>query len=528
LISCSNVAGLLLARVAARRTEIAIRSALGADRIRIARQFLTESLLLSFASSLIGITLALVMLRGAQHIVQRSLPLPLSFSLNWPLVTALLGFSLLTALAFGVFPATIAAHTGYAGGLKGRSRISGPDRGQSRLGSLLVICEVAMSLTLLIAAGLMLRTLHSLRSVPLGFRTDHILLTDVTLPSHLYKDSNVATAAWQPLLERLQHLPGVRAAALSTVLPIGHPIEWVTLIYKTNWAKGNGDANVRAASPDLLRVLGIRLLQGRFITANDTDGSMPVAVVNQTFVDKYLGGRDAVGKQIRFGRIPSTATVVGILEDVRQDAISMPSNAELYLSMAQIRPGAALYLPMVGQSMQLGVRTQKNPDGMIFELSRAIHDENPQLIVGDVSTMDQSVEDSIGTQRLMGGLILTFGGLALLITVVGLYGLLTYTVTQRTQEIGIRMALGARRRQVTGMIMRQSLVLLIAGIAIGIAATLWTNQLLKSFLYGVSSRDPWMLILGPLILLSSGIIATLLPARRAASVEPMQALRSDA
>ncbi len=527
LISCSNVAGLLLARIASRRTEIAVRGALGAHRMRIARQFLTESFLLSLAGALVGVTLALVMLHVAQRIIQRSLPLPLSFSLDWPLMAAFLGFSLLTALVFGVFPAVIAAHVGYAGGLKHRSHTSGSDRSQSRLRSLLVICEVAMSLTLLVAAGLMLRTLHSLRSVPLGFRTDHIVLTNVTLPGHLYKDRNVATAAWQPLLERVQHLPGVGAAALSTVFPIGHPIEWLTLIYKTSWSKGNGEADVRAASPELLQVLGIRLLQGRFITANDIDGTVPVAVVNQTFVNRYLGGRDGIGKQIRFGRVPSTATVVGVLEDVRQDAVSTPSSAELYLSMAQMKPGAALYLPMVGESMQLGVRMQNDPDGMISALSRAIHDENAQLIIGRVSTMNQLVEDSIGTQRLMGGLVLTFGGLALMITVVGLYGLLTYTVAQRTHEIGIRMALGAHRGQVTGMIMRQSLTLLLTGVAVGIAASFWTNQLLKSFLYGVSSRDPWMLVPGPLILLAFGIIAAILPARRAASVNPMQALRSD-
>jgi predicted permease len=393
--------------------------------------------------------------------------------------------------------------------------------------NLLVICEVATSLALLVAAGLMLRTIYSLRHTPLGFRTDHIIVTDLTLPGYFYKDKNVTTTAWNPLLERVQHLPGVQAAALSSVLPIGHEVEWLTVVYKTNWTEGNVGAEVRAATPDLMQVLGVRLLQGRFIAAQDVEGSLPVAVVNETFVNQFLGGHGALGKQFRFGRDPTTATIVGVLEDVRQDSVSQPSKAEFYRSMAQLKPGDTGYTAMVGRSMQLAVRTQKRPDAMMEEVRRAIHEENPQLISDHMTTMDQSVEDSFATQRLVGGLVLTFGSLALLITVVGLYGLLTYTVTQRTREIGIRMALGAGRLQVTGMILRQSFALMITGIAIGIAGSFWASQLLKNFLYGVSTRDPWMLIAGPAILLLSGTVAALIPARSAASIDPMRTLRSD-
>ena len=527
LIACSNVAGLLLARIAARRTEIAVRGALGAGRSRIARQFLTESLMLSLAGAVAGLALALFMLGAFEHIVQRSLPLSVSFSLNWPILAALIGLSLLTGLAFGVFPATLATHLGFAEGLKSGGHSGGSDRTQSRLRGLLLIGEVAVSLTLLIAAGLMLRTLHSLQQVPLGFRTDHIVFTDLTLPGYLYKDSNVATAAWQPIVERVQHLPGVRAAALSSVLPIGHSVEWLTLIYATRWTKGNVTAEVRAASPDLMQVLGVQLVEGRFVTAHDVEGSLPVAVVNQTFVKQYLGGRDAVGKQIRFGRIPSEATIVGVVENVRQDAVNKPSKAELYVSMAQLKPGDALYLPLTGHSMQLAVRTQTSPGAIIPELRRVIREQNPHVVLGSLTTMDQSVEDSMGSQRLAAGLIVIFGALALLITVVGLYGLLTYTVTQRTREIGIRMALGADRGQVIGGVLWQAVVLMFAGIAVGLTLTLWTGRLLQSFLYGVSKQDPWVMALGPAVLLCCGTLAALLPARRAASVDPMLALRTD-
>jgi predicted permease len=526
-IGCCNVAGLLLARIAARRTEITVRAALGAGRLRIMRQFLTESLLLSLAGALAGLGLATFALRAFRHMLQHSLPLSVSFHLNWHILTALVGLSLFTGLSFGVFPAAIAARSSSQEALKNGSHSTNSGLAQTRLRSILLVCEVAVSITLLVAAGLMMRTVRSLRHVPLGFRTDHIVLTNLTAPGYFYNGTDVNTAAWQPLLERVEHLPGVQTAALSSVLPIAHSIEVLTLVYQTGWTKGNVTAELRAASPNLLQALGVRLRAGRFFTAQDARDSMPVAVVNQTFANQYLGGHDALGRQIRFGRVPSTATIVGVLEDIRQDAVATPSRPEFYLCMAQLKPGNALYLALIGRSMQLAIRTHNAPGAMIPELSRIIHEENPHLAIGDVNAMDQSVEDSIGSQRLAAGVIGTFGGLALLITVVGLYGLFTYAVTQRTREIGIRMALGAERGQVLGMILREAVWLIAVGITIGLASTFWLNRLLRGFLYGVSAHDPWTLVLGPAILLLFGISAAAIPARHAASADPMQALRME-
>jgi predicted permease len=526
LIACCNVAGLLLARIAARRMEIAVRSALGAGRPRIVCQFLTESLVLSSAGALAGLGLAMLMLQLFRHMLERTLPLAQNIHLSWPIYAALIGLTLITGLAFGTFPAAIAAHSPMDQGLKYGGRTASADRGQTRLRSILVISEIALAVVLLDSAGLMLRTMYAIRHVPLGFQIDHIVMTDITLPSYLYKDRNL-NAAWRPLLDRVQRLPGVQSVALSTVMPIGHPVELLTVVYSTAWTNGNVSAAVRAASPDLMSVLGIQMRAGRFFTNQDTQNSLPVAVVNQAFVERYLGGRDPLGERIQFGRIPSTATIVGVLEDIHQDAVTVPSQPEFYLCMAQLQPSSPLYIPLIGRYMQLAVRTQNLPDMMIQELRSAITQENPSLALGSFTTMNQAVEDSIGSQRLAAHVIAVFGGLALLITIVGLYGLLSYSVAQRTQEICIRMALGADRIRVMMMVMRQALALLAVGAIAGMVLAFWSSRLLNSLLYGVKRYDPWTLVLVLAVLIIISIFAVFIPARRAASIDPMRALRAD-
>lgn len=527
LIACSNVAGLLLARVAARRTEIAVRSALGAGRWRIVTQFLTESLLLSVAGTAGGLGLAMLMLQTFRHMLRNMLPLAQNIEINWAVWLCLVTLTLLTALAFGAVPALLAAWTGTEVGLRSSGQKHSSVRGQNSMRNTLLVGEVAMSIAMLIAAGLMMRTMYALRHVPLGFRTDHLLVTSVTAPSDLYKNQNVGATVWQPLLDAVRRVPGVRGAALTTVMPLKHPIEWLTVVYKTDWTQDNVTAAVRAASPGLMGVLGVRMQSGRFFDERDTATNLPVTVVNRAFVDRYLGGGDVLGKQIRFGRNPTTASIVGVMDDIHQDSVSAASRPEFYVCILQIARNNPLYRPLLGRYIELAVRTEVQPDAMVTELRHKIAETNPHLAIGDFSTMEAAVEDSIGPQKLAAGVIGVFGGLALLITVVGFYGLLSYLVEQRKREIGIRMALGADRGMVVGMVMRQTLLLMGAGVALGLGLALWSNRLLHGFLYGVSASDPWTLCLAPLALLVAGLIATLVPARRAVSVNPVDALRAE-
>lgn len=528
LIACCNVAGLLLARLSSRRVEIAVRGALGAGKWRIVRQFLMESLLLSGTGAAAGLGLAALTLEVFRREMAQDLPLSQNIHLSPTVLLALVGFTLLTGFLFGIIPAVIAACAPIETALKSGGPAGSRDRGQARLRNALLIGEVALSIVLLVAAGLMLRTVYALRHTPLGFRTDHIVLASFHVPNYDYKNRDLNTALWNPLLQRVRHLPGVQSAALSTVMPIGHTMELVVTLKGQNWAQGgNVSVAVRAASPGLTKALGMRMHAGRFFTTEDTLHSMPVMVVNQAFVRDYFGGGDVIGKQIQLGDLTGKATIVGVLDDVRQDHVATPSMPEVYLCIAQLKPATSLSLVLEGRVMELAVRTRTSPSAMIPELRRAIHDQNPNLAVENFSTMEQAVSDSIGNQRLAARVISIFGSLALLITVIGLYGLLSYSVTQRTREIGIRMALGADKGRVMRMVLRQAFVLLVAGIAAGLALAFWADRFLHSFLYGVGKHDPWTLAVVPCVLVLGGMLAAFFPARRAASVDPMQALRAE-
>jgi ABC-type antimicrobial peptide transport system permease subunit len=304
-------------------------------------------------------------------------------------------------------------------------------------------------------------------------------------------------------------------------------VDLITAVYATEWMKSDASATVRAATPGLMDALGVHMRSGRFFTAEDTAASLPVVVVNQTFANRYLGGGNALGKVIRFGRSPRTATIVGVIEDVHQEGPADASQPEFYLCMSQVAPDQQIYRALLGRFMQVAVRTEIAPDVLIPELRRGIQNVNPHLAIGACSTMAEAVEDSIGAQKLAAQVIAVFGGLVLLITVVGLYGLLSYLVAQRTQEIGIRMALGANRVRVVGMVFRQTLLWLGTGTVMGLGLATVCGRLPKGLLFGVRAIDPLTMGLVSAGLVACGVLAAMVPTRRAASVSPVEALRAD-
>jgi predicted permease len=527
LIACSNVAGLMLARVRTRRAEIAVRAALGAGRRRILAQLLSESLLLSCVGAVGGLALAVLLLRIFRHMAGTMLPLASNIQFSWVVWTGLLALTAVTAFVFGVVPAFMAAQTNPYSGLRSAGRKQAGDRGQGRARAFLVVGQVALSITLLIGAGLMMRTIYALKHVPLGFRKDHLLLTSLTVPNTLYQDRNVGTAVWQPLLDQVRQLPGVREAALSTVLPIRHPVELITVVYATAWTHEDVSATVRAATPGLMDVLGISMRSGRFFTDEDTATGQPVVVVNQMFVNRYLGGSDPLGRQFRFGHVPRAATIVGVIDDIHQDSVAMPSQPEFYLSMSQLGSDDPIYRALLGRFMELAVGTEVSETVLVPELRRCIQKANPHLAIGEFTSMVEAVDDSIGAQRLAAAVIGVFGSLVLLITVVGLYGLLNFMVAQRTQEIGIRMALGANRTRVVGLVLWQTGTLIAAGTLLGVFLAIVGHRLLQNFLFGVSATDPWTITAALASLILFGLLAAVLPARRAATINPVHALRAE-
>jgi predicted permease len=536
LIACVNVAGLMLARASARQREIAVRGALGASRWQIVRQLLTEGLVLSLLASIAGLALALLTLRLFAHALVLQFGVHEKLMPSLSVLAALVALTVLSALFSSLWPAIGAARASLEPALRQGSPQSGAGRVQHRMRAVLVIAEIAMSLTLLAACGLLLRTLYVLRHVPIGFRTDHIVVANMTIPGYKFAGRNILTDLYQPLLERAEHLPGVQGAALMTEVPLGKTF---SMIYSFA-ADGNSAADVRqreiraqfrAVSPEMQLVFAFRMLRGRFFNATDTPNSPPVVVVNRAFVKAYTGEDSDPEKFIgtplvNYGK-NRKATVIGILDDEHQVSLAQQSQPEIEVCLPQITPDSGLYKATEGVAMDLAVRSERSPSSITPDLRQLLRSASPEFADTNFTTMDQIVEDSYGSQQLATRLLEIFGGCALLLSVSGIYGLLAYLVNQRTRELGLRMALGAQRGQVMALVLRQAGWMLLAGSALGLALTWFSSLLLGMFLYGVRPHDPWTMAAVTLVLLACGLASAWLPARRAASVDLMQALRTE-
>jgi predicted permease len=527
LIAAVNATNIVMARGAARAREIAMRGALGASRWRVAQQFIVEGLILSSAAALIGAGLAFTAVRLARSVVPQRLNVDLSIQINPTVLAVLCVLTILTAVLSSVWPAFLAVHAPIEPALKQGSQRSGFSRGQRRICSTLVVAEIAMSLTLLVSCGLLLRTIYTLRHVPLGYRTDHIVVANLSIPSYRFHGQNIVVNLYEPLLQRVKHVNGIQGAGLMSQVPLGQSFNITLALYMNG---NNITTALKPVTPDIQRIFGFPMVAGRFFNDGDTVTSQPVVVVNRAFASIYSPDKNdptaLIGKELVNLRKQSKAVVIGILNDQHQGAIAKPSEPEVEFSVAQLTPDSGFYQPST-VGMDLVVRTDRPVASIVPDLRAILRQATPELANAKFSTMDQIVEDSFGNQRLAAHLLEFFAASALLLSVAGLYGLLAWIVTQRTREMGVRIALGARRGNMLWLVLRHASLMLLVGIAVGGAMAFSTARLLGVYLFGVSAHDGWTLAAAALLLFLSGILAAWVPAHRASRVDPMQALRAE-
>ena len=525
LIACANVAGLLLARSAARRREIAVRAALGASRMRVVRQLLTESALLSAAGGAAGLLLALWSFAFLRQLVPPSLALSAGLSVDARALGFTLLVSLVTATLFGLAPALQASKTDLAASLKegaGRGAVGG-GAGRSLRGAF-VVAEVALALVLLVGAGLLIQSLQRLRGQYAGIRPENVLTLRTVLPDNKYRDHAQRDAFYDAVLARVRSLPGVVAAGYTTTVPLTWKGGTSRLTIEGRAPKpGLGDdANHRQVTPDYLRALGLPLKTGRYIEESDGPRSQPVAVVNEAMARAFWPGADPLGKRFKVGGPASPnpwLTVVGVVADVRQMGLDAPVKPEMYLPFKQVNynqwfaPG------------YLVIRTSAEPASLTAAVRREVHAVDPEQPVSNVQTMAEILGEESAQRRVGMTLLAAFAGLALLLASLGIYGVLSFFVAQRTQEIGVRLALGASPRSILALVLGKGMRLTLAGLGLGLLGAFALTRLIESQLFGVSASDPVTYAGLALLLACVALLACYLPARRATKVDPMVALR---
>ncbi len=518
LIVCANIASLLLARASSRQREVAVRIAVGAGRGRLVRQFLVESLVLALAGATLGILFAWW---GVDLL--RAMPAGRFPRLEEVRIDAVaLGFTatltLAAAILFGLAPALQAASTNLNEALKETARGDG-GRGRQRFRNALVIGEVSLSLVLLIGAGLLVRSLYGVLSVERGFDTRDVLTMQIGLARKDYDDAARQRAFYADLLARVSTLPGVEAAAIASHPPLGGS--------NTNgdvkiegYVPAPGEAtlsDLRRISPDYFRALRIPLRRGRWFTEHDAADAPPVVIINQAFADRYFHGVDPIGRRVdsQWGG-EGWQEVVGVVGNVRHDALDLPINPEIYMAFAQ--------RPMTGMALVLRAG---DPVGIATAVRDQVRAIDPNLPVYAARTMDDLLASSVGARRFTATLLGVFAGLALFLAAVGLYGVLATWVSQRRREIGIRLALGARDDDVLRLVVGRGLLLTSIGIGLGLAGGLVAGRMISGLLFGVTAHDPVVLAGLPLLVTAVTLAACWVPARRAARVDPMLALRCD-
>jgi predicted permease len=537
-LACLNVASLMLARAVGRSRERAVRAALGASRWRLLQQSLVESLLLSGMGAALGMAASQVAIKLLWRQIERSLPMTDAIHVDWRVVAGLLLLTLLTAAIVGLVPALRASRRDLQTNLQGVSSTASASHNRTR--EALVVAQLALTLVFLVGAGLFLRTIQALRQVPLGFREQNVLTGGVNFHQEFRqmleaegpdaKPQNMVLTTYLPFLEKIQAMPGVKVAALSSVLPMRSEFQVrvsVTLDHHKVPASETPSADGRLASAGLVEAFGIPMVRGRFFSA-DTLSSPLVVVINEAFAKRYLPGRDPVGHTVSMGDKGRfrEMRIVGVIGDVKQTDVTRPTTPEMYFCLAQMEPGTPLYR-IATAFMQVAIRGKVPADSLRAHFDKVLHEVAPDATTTGVKTIHEAVEDSFGSQTLISYLLEGFAGLALLIASVGLYGLLSFAVAQRTREFGLRIALGAPQGNILNLVLRRAMVLVAAGLAGGSVLAWFAVSLAKSYLFGVQAHDAVTFAAVAAILAAAAFVAAWLPARYAASIEPMQALRSE-
>lgn len=519
LIACANVANLLLVKASSRQREAAIRTALGASRGRLVKQFFVESLALAIIGGALGVLLAYWGVRVLASASPENIPHLKDVSIDGRVLVFTLVISVITGLIFGLAPAMEASNPNLNETLKEGSKGSGTSFGKNRLRGMLVISELALALVLLIGAGLLVRSFMRLQSLELGFNPQNVLTLQMSLPWSKYTDGQAQAAFFRNVLDRVRLLSGLQTAGVTTALPLTGSTSTSVFTIEGRTERTQQE-ELHVVSPDYFRAMGIPLLSGRDFSEQDVEKSPLVVVVSRTLARRYWPEEDAIGKRIKLSGDPEEPwrSIVGIVEDIRQTGLENGVTTECYLPYAQDTWNLI-------STMTLVARSSSDPAGMASRIRTEIRMVDPDMPVYNIKTGEQLIADASSQRRFNLLLVAVFASLALVLAAIGIYGVLAYSVSQRTHEIGIRMALGAKQSDIVKLVIRQAIALILVGLGIGIVAAFGFTRVMASLLYGVSATDPVTFVVVPLFLGVTAVAASYIPALRATRVNPLLALK---
>jgi predicted permease len=523
LIACTNVANLLLSRAAVRQREIAIRAALGAGRVRVVRQLLTESISLSLMGGVAGLTISALSIFIARKMHPGNIPRLEELSMDFRVLGFTLAISILTGVVFGLAPALRAARVDLTANLKagGKGSLSGGlSIRHDKVRGALVIAELAISLPLLVGAGLLVRSFMRLANVPPGFNPQHVVSMNVGAYGPQFKDPTTRVQFYQELAERINHLPGVTATGAISALPLTSAINWGNMHIEGYVPPPNEPellVDRRSATPPYFNAMQIPLIRGRTFAETDTDKMPPVAIIDQKMADRFWPHGDAIGKRIRRSDDSPWITIIGVVGVVKEYGLDTDTRMVVYYPHAQTRNG----------TMYVIARTASDPASTTAAIIHLVNAINPGVPVYDVATMEQRVQDSMARQRFAMTMLGGFAGFAMILAAIGIYGVMSFLVTQGTADIAIRMALGARRASILALVFQQGVRLAFVGIIVGLVGALGLTRMMSSLLFGVTPTDPFTFFSVLALLLSVALCACLLPAGRAMRIDPMVALRTE-